>query len=77
MLADALFQFGATVSAVVDADPQKMGRYLEGSGAQVISPVELLARDLQNVEVLVANPNHFVAVQDFLHTTPANVRSVF
>lgn len=77
VLADALFQFGAAVSAVVDADPQKTGRFLEGSGVQVISPAELLTRNLQKVEVLVANPNHFGVVRDFLATTPAEVQLAF
>ena len=76
-MADALVQSGAAVSAVVDADPQKKGRFLEGSGVQVISPAELLTRDLQEVEVLVANPNHFGAVRDFLNETPADVRLAY
>lgn len=74
VLADALVRSGAAVSAVVDAGLQKSGRFLEGSGVQVISPAELLTRNLQGVEVLVANPNHFGAVRDFLIATPADVR---
>ncbi len=77
VLADALGHSGVVVSAVVDADPQKRGRFLEGSGVQVISPAELLTCDLQDVEVLVANPNHFGAVRDFLNVTHADVRSAF
>ena len=74
VLADALVRSGAAVSAGVDAGLQKSGRFLEGSGVQVISPAELLTRNLQGVEVLVANPNHFGAVRDFLIATPADVR---
>lgn len=47
---------------------------MEGSGVQVISPAELITRDLQEVEMLVANPNHFGAVRDFRNATPADVR---
>ena len=76
-MADALVRSGEAVSAVVDADPQKRGRFLEWTGVQVISPAELFAQNLQEVDVLVANPNHVGAVRDFLVATPAEVRLTY
>lgn len=44
---------------------------------QVISPAELFAQNLQEVDVLVATPNHVGAVRDFLVATPAEVRLTY
>lgn len=75
VLADAMAQFDSGVAAAIDANPQKWGRYMEGSGVQIISPSDFIGK-FSECEVLVANPNHYQLVSEFLSHTSATVCTV-
>lgn len=66
--AHALQQPGVALKAVVDADPNKWGLFLECSGVEVWDPASLrrmLARD-PDLTVRVVNPRHVDEVRRFL-----------
>ena len=64
-LAHALVQAGIEVSFAVDADPARQHKFMEGSGARVLTPEELLDT-VSDQLLVVCNPNHLTQVQQFV-----------
>lgn len=60
-----LCRFGIPVSAVVDINPAKQGRYLPCSGIRVQSPEEYLTGLTGRPVVVVMNPNYLNEIRDF------------
>lgn len=65
VLCHAMAISGVSDVVAVDADDRRWGRFLEGSGVEVISP-ELCRSDLMDRQVLVANPSHLEVVRAHL-----------
>jgi hypothetical protein len=73
LLTFALVNSGIQPAAVLDKDPSKQGKYLEGSGIRVIKPTEIQKNS--KATILVANPSHLHFVRETLRlsgkvTTP-------
>jgi hypothetical protein len=51
---------------VTDADSNRWGYYLEGSGKRVAHPAEIRENVGQKSLILVANPNHLTQVREYL-----------
>ena len=51
-------RIGKPVSAVVDVNPAKQGKFLPATGLQVLSPEALLSQDAEGVTVYVMNSNY-------------------
>ena len=65
VLAHALIESQKKVFAI-DADSMRWGRYLEASGALVISPADLLENAAKGTIIFVCNPNHFDEVKKYV-----------
>lgn len=63
VLAHALLEGGARVTAAIDADPLRQGRYTEVSGLRIMAPSEAASLLPDGTTVLVCNPNHLDAVR--------------
>lgn len=66
MIADALAGSGASPLVAVDRDPRKHGLFMEGSGAEVLSPEEAREALPDQATILVANPRHVRDVREFV-----------
>lgn len=61
-VAFALTQAGVQDLVAIDVDPAKHGKFMEGSGVQVINPEVALRRLAPESQVIVVNPNHVTDV---------------
>jgi hypothetical protein len=66
VLGQALQDSSIKVSAAVDANPNRWGKFLETSGIPVVSPENALKGLPTSTSVLVSNPNHLEAIQDLV-----------
>jgi SAM-dependent methyltransferase len=62
------------IDSVVDLNPRKQGRYIAGSGHEIISPAQLVQRGVKSVVLM--NPNYFDEVQQLLDAKAMNVKIV-
>jgi hypothetical protein len=62
------------LSAVVDLNPRKQGRYIAGCGHEIISPSELAQRGIKSVVLM--NPNYLSEVQQLLEKEGIDVEII-
>jgi SAM-dependent methyltransferase len=62
------------INSVVDLNPRKQGRYIAGSGHEIISPAQLVQRGVKSVVLM--NPNYFDEVQQLLNVKGIDVKIV-
>jgi SAM-dependent methyltransferase len=62
------------ISGVVDLNPRKQGRYIAGSGHEIISPAELMHRKIKSVVLM--NPNYLNEVQELLERESIDVKII-
>lgn len=67
ILAEALVSSGIEVVCAIDQHESKLGRYLEVSGIQVLSPAMAHDKLSHFVKILVCNPNHLRAVKFYFN----------
>ena len=65
-IAHALVEAGIEQLIAIDADPDKSGMFMEGSGVEVFSPASSLDYMKQGTQMIVANPNHLTDVRDYV-----------
>lgn len=58
-----MMKAGVEVSAVVDINPAKQGKYLAVSGLRVISPEEIMERVQDGTNIIVMNPNYLEEIK--------------
>ena len=67
ILAEALVSSGVEVVCAIDLHESKLGRYLEVSGIQVVSPKTAHDELSHSVKILVCNPNQLRATQFYFN----------
>ncbi len=58
------------IEYIVDINPNKLGRYVAGTGQRIVSPGELVA--YQPDVVIIMNPNYTAEIRDTLHNLGLN-----
>jgi hypothetical protein len=62
------------ITGVVDLNPRKQGRYVAGSGHEIIPPAQLAPMGIKSVVLM--NPNYLAEVQELLHKEGIDVKIV-
>lgn len=62
------------ISGVVDLNPRKQGRYIAGSGHEIITPEELVQKRVKSVVLM--NPNYLDEVRKLLKRERIEVKVV-
>jgi len=71
----SLFDPGSEIiNSIVDLNPRKQGRYIAGSGHEIISPAQLVPRGVRSVVLM--NPNYFEEVQQLLKMKEIDVKII-